>query len=654
MPPGPDDAEAAEEAKVDSVYAYIRVDRPFEGAILGDHLARTLLTPELATQAGVYAIQAYLATANNAPVAMPTTRTIDQQRAIDLARYLESEYPTDPGTDKARILLGQLQLRRENSAESFAILSRVGASCPQLAAARLLEGIAAYNLLRIGKSSTAQRPDGVPDKPKELATYQAKVYRQAVADLSQVTAPPKESPEEATRMAVLVDLQLAELHLTQAKAGYKKAEAEAVKAAKIVAAAKNLSNDLRKELQWKADYSKLRAIYAQAVPEFKSENYTAVMKRIQPLLNEIDKAGPAEAEGQEPAVAAAAERLDNFRRDSIIVLAMQTRIRQGEIDKAGDIFKLLKKLGGGADSVAQALGQLAKSVAPQIDKLQKENKTEEAETMTEGVGKLLALVANDKEITPPAIFNLGRAMKDVGSYDKAIELLNRIEKPSDELLNKPVNTLDNAERLTVLLYRNAQLELARVHRLAGDFDQAKAILTAAMGDLDDPQSKGWASDSIEFRKEVAYLSEDRAEALADRQAAALLWQDALQRWSQLGSGYLAYLRKPLSKDPDEAATQLRLRNQVQSLYHEIYYEQTRCLLRANTHLLASQPDKLEEKYQKIAEDILALEKANPEMASATQSRLGELIATYPGVESAYKAGGGAAFLTAHQAEQDAE
>ena len=54
-------------------------------------------------------------------------------------------------------------------------------------------------------------------------------------------------------------------------------------------------------------------------------------------------------------LASVAARLDQFRRDQIVLLALQGSIRSGEAGKSGDLIGLLETLGGSVEANAATL-----------------------------------------------------------------------------------------------------------------------------------------------------------------------------------------------------------------------------------------------------------------------------------------------------------
>src|SRR5205085_7164410 len=121
-------------------------------------------------------------------------------------------------------------------------------------------------------------------------------------------------------------------------------------------------------------------------------------------------------------------------------------------------------------------------------------------------GVLEKQAANPK-LPAKTVARLGQALRGVGAYDKAIEVLSKVPAPPRENLAKSTAELpDPAARDAVVAYQIARLESARAHRQAKQFDKADEVLKDALGD---DKAPGWAR-SLEFRKEAVLLLEDRA------------------------------------------------------------------------------------------------------------------------------------------------
>lgn len=694
--PVPKDADReATDADVNLVFAYRLSGRPLQAAVLGEHLARTARPADAAARAGLYAVQSYLQAAAGVDPTDAASRRADQDRAAKLTDFLDRQYPTDPSTDSARAQLGQLLYRQGRHREAFDLLARVRPTSPTAAAARLFQGAAALELLRPTPAGT----DAEDGSPPPDAKQKADLYRRAVADLTAVPAPPPDAAADDARLAVLLQIQIAELHLTDAPAGYAKAEAVAAAAAKAASGFKELTAEDRQELTLKAEHARLRAVYAQALPLYQAGKSAEAAAKVAPILDAAAKDGPAAKDGQPEAVAAAAKRVDQFRRDDLLVLAMQARIKEGAGERVGDLFDLMKKLGGSLDAGVGTVGALVAAVRPQADALRREGRTAEADKLLRGVGVVLDKVAAEPNLTPRVLVFLGAGLTDTGQPDRAVEVLAKVPAPPAEDLAKKPADLDDAARPAVLLYRQARLETVRALRTAGRFADADKALAEATGTKEKP---GWAAGDPAFRREAAYILEDRAAAAKDSKQATALWGEANKKWTELANEYLPTLRrlgsgrqnataamlaladlnalppnrllpqkpeeikkgladprppawvkellvettpgpdgKPQPNPTAQAYTQAlrqtaaRVEAQIKPKYHDLFFESTRCLTRANSHVLKDRPAELREKLRAIADSVRQLEAHNPDLAPEVRDKFAALMTEYPALKAEY-------------------
>ena len=633
-------------------FAYLMADRPYQAAVLGDHLARTARVSSLGAKAGMYAVQAYLAAANKLPPDDTPGRIADRQRAIALGLFMDSNkaYAADPSLDVVREKVGQLLAQDGRHKEAFEILSRVNPKADRAIIARLYEGGSAFELIRPGA-------DGKPSP--EAAT----IYKRLVADINAIPRPPVDAVADNAELYARLSLLLAQAHLTTGVAGYPLAEKQAADVAKLVTEFTQLPPEEKAVLGIQAEQARLQAIYAQVVPMFRENKFKEVADRLEPELAAIAKTGPAVKEKQSEGIAAAAKRLDDFRRENLIVLALQTQIRLKSVEKAGELFDLLKRLGGSLDSSVQALSQLLSVVRPQIDDLKKDGKEEDVKALIDGMSNLLDKVAAEPNLTPRVQMFLGRGLKEIGAYEKAAEVLTKVPAPTPELLAKPVNQIqNNDERVSVLMYRGSRLDLARVYRELKKFDDADKILKEAMGTDEKPS---WAKKAQDFRRESIFLLEAKAAAEADPAAAGKIWAEATGAWNKYANEFRGALMAPLpaipslpTVPPDNALVSVQKKyredlvkyNQAQDkqneakrnkdllkpLYFETLYESLRCLTQANAQVLKDKPDRLRVLLGKVADSIKQVEDNNKDLNEDTKAKLIALREKYPELKEEYE------------------
>ncbi len=660
LPSPPGGTRDAADAAVGRVYALLLADRPFEAAVLGDHLAHTLRAPA-AGRAGVYAVQAYRQAGEDADAA---ARAADLGRAADVARYLDGTYPNDPNTDAVRIGVAQQFVQAGRAKEGFDLAGRVPATSPRAASARLVQA-AAVSALPAGERGPAAR--------------------RTAADLLAVPAAPPSAIAADARASLGVGVQVAEMDLLTDPPDLAAAEKAAAAVLSRVAAYKELPPDDIKEWGLRADFVRLRAVYGQALTQFQAGKFADAAGRLAAELAAV--AGPA-AGGTDPAtpLGAAAKRVDDFRRDRLVGLALQARIREGKVDQIGPLLEALQRLGGSLAGSAGTLGPLVDGVRPQLAALRKAGKSAEADAIARSLGGVLDRVAAEPGVQPATLIVLGRGIRDLGDPDRAAGYLLKVPLPANmELLKQPPTAVPPADAPTVALYRLAQLELARCLRQAKKFGEADALLAGALG---------WVPNA-DFRREVAHLAEARAADAAPADASKL-WAEAYKKWTAMANEYLAPLRKlaagkrdarsavlvladlkalpphPLlppkpedirrgltdPKPPawvgglladkayadDLQATIGRLEGQLKPLYHDLFAESLRCLTAANTSLLQASPDKLTAALDRVGKSAADFEAANPDLADAVRAKMAAVLADSAPLRDAYLKAGGKAFV----------
>lgn len=667
----PDSVQDLRDAKLKLASAYLLADQPYQAAVLAESLARSIgsRNAKQGALAGLYALQAYIAAAKKLGPTDALSRQADEDRAMAVAKLMHEKFSNDPNTDSARFQLGQLLFQQQKFFTSdpagnplggaFNAFAAVSPNSPLALRARILEGVSAFEILR----PTSDFPDAVKQQ----------VRKKVVSDLQAVPAPSNLTPPDDVKFYVQTQLLLAQLHLMEYPKGLPEAEKicrriaqltgllipeqnrYAVVAGTPAATAwvrktrlPQLSDDDRRLLSYQIEETRLKAVYGQIAPAFQQEKYTEVLARLEPELATMDAAGPALADGMSEALSAAASKLDEFRREKVIVLALQTRIRQGNIQEAERLFALLEKLGGSLEATINALTQLLAVVRPQIEELRAQGGAGKAklDALIAGVAKLLDKVGSKPNLSAREYVFLGRSLKDIGSYDEAATILEKVPPPAnrDLLKEKNPNSITNdADRLAVIFYRGAQLELARTYRLAGKISDAEKVLQDAMGDDNNP---GWAKTSPEFRKEALYTLEDKAATINSAKQAQPIWAQAAQGWAKIANEYQAYLRQPIPADPQKAAERKRIEPQVKAMYFETFYEYLRCLTRANETMLANDPDKLKASLSKLADQIAKVEANNPDLAPEVKEKFVDLLEKYPRLRQLYIGLGGKGFLKA--------
>src|SRR5262249_35847020 len=140
------------------IYFYQVTDQPFQAAILGEHIARTMKIPGgKPALAGVMGLNGYATAAAGmtAGPAQEEARKADRDRAIRLGKYLDEKFAGDPAPDRPRHRLAGLLMEEGKPVEAYDMLLKVRAGYDGINGARLLQGAVAYQLLTLPDSPLA-------------------------------------------------------------------------------------------------------------------------------------------------------------------------------------------------------------------------------------------------------------------------------------------------------------------------------------------------------------------------------------------------------------------------------------------------------------------------------------------------------------------
>lgn len=603
-------------------YAYLNGGRPYEAAILGEHLSQVQRGP-IAAKAGLFAVEGYLASRAKLEDTDAAFRTVDRERAIRLSILLDKNYPTDPSTDSVRFRLGRLYMEEKQYREAFDILAKVNNSYSAASSARIAQGRAGYMLINSKDSALTPEQKGA-------------IFQKAVVDIESVPEPTG-GPE--LKSYISLRNLLAQLHLSNPPDGY--AAAEKVAAAAIISATKSGMDDPDKKAAiFSADEIRLRAAYAQAVGFYKAMKYKEMADKMSPDLVAMKKDGRASDAKLDGDGKVIADNLDKFRRE-YIVLSLQGRIREGEIEKAKESFELLEQLGGSVDATTDALTRLVSLVRPQVDDLKKQNKPEDAAKLVELVGNLLR-TQSEKKVTPKVMAALGRSLRDLGVYDKAIETLSKVP-PADlvDLMKRTTDIPDNDIRESVIAHHVAQIELARAYRAIKQFDKADELLKTAMGTKEKP---GWAK-SLEYRREAVFLLEEKAQ-VAPAEKRKLAWGEALRGWSLIANEYRGAIQAPVKGNPtpEEKTRIIQNKQKLVPIFLELIVDEKRCLAKANSQLLEGKPE-LASSFTRIAQSIIEVERGDQQgLSLEVKMKFHLLLEEFPMLKEEYTKKGGKLFL----------
>jgi tetratricopeptide (TPR) repeat protein len=684
------------------VYYYQLNDQPYQAAVLGEYMARTVKsTGGKSSLAGMVAINAYLNAARMVRVdptdpdnkavleAVLSARKADRERAARLAHFLDEKFPNDTATDRARHLLASLFVEDKRFDLAFTMIVRVRPGYEQIASARLLEGYIATQLIA---SPAKDMPLPSGGKPH--------IFRRATEDLKRVVRPASTAREEEVRQYLSVRARLATLYLAQFRAEDKEAEAAGPGYEKALEIADEIIGSVPTFDCFKAvEAGKLnpkgmemhnqgldiraRAIYlrGKTLVDAKDHDWEKAAAAIEPAIAEVDKTGAMYDEtmkrwaggegdaGDDPAtakqkanVAALARAVDRTRRE-IVMIGFKLKVRQGKPDEANKMLDLLAKAGGTIEENQPTLEFMARDLAAQIQLLKKAGQAAEAKAMGDGLAILLKRLSAVPNLPTASIIFLGQTLYLVEEYEEALKEFAKIPlpvSPKPAANNGPMpklpaewwkvdpNTLENNPDKKKFLdqirdYRPAQLFTARCLHGLNKLSEAEALLTAAIGTA---EKQGYAYSSLDFRRELAQVYEGKGAAIADANLAKAEWSKAINEWTIRAR----FIRTELTRMKDPTPDQ---EYQAKNRFFEAFFDTQRCLIQAQTQLLKGNP-KLAQAFTDVGKKIADLETTNKIaeqekkgdgiLAPDVWNRFCDLLDKYPELKNAYKAAGGKFFL----------
>ena len=682
------------------LYFYQVSDQPFQAAVLGEHIARTMKIPGGKTAlAGVMGLNGYATAAAamppNANAGLDEARKADRERAIRLGKFLDEKFAGDTATDRARHRLAGLLMEEGKPVEAYDMLLKVRPGYDGITGARLLQGAVAYQLLA---------PNDSPLPPERRPI----VFRKTLAELDKAVKPEPTADVDDIRGYVSTRCRLALLNLLQSRVdpesdkatpGFVKAQKIADEVAAMVPSFPALMDEKAKkptldgmEMVLLAEDARSRAVYLWGrtlLDQGKSDEafaavgallaemakgqpfYTEEMKRwqttgamgmgtapaggffaeaLRALAGGDDAAAEAEKDASRKArVATIADGVDKTRRN-VIVLAVKARVKQGQVDKAAELIDLLKAYGGSVETNVPVLRQLSIELSAQIKAARAEGRADEAKSLTEGFTKLLDKLSAEPGLSPQVRLFIGSSLTEVGEYGRAVAALQQVPDPGEPVLRTPVDKQTPEQKPAIAVYRGAVLYLARAYRGGKQYKEADALLKKALGTQKEP---GWGSNSLDYRKEVAYLFEAQGADEADPKAATKLWGQGQQQWTTLvtvARTRLGNVQNQFEKEkadpPPPGSKRLTEADVVaaKNAYYEAFFDLYRCVIKANTQLLKGNP-KLQASQGTTAQRFVEIEKLGAGHISAdVHNKYADLLTELPDLKKAYQAAGGKLFL----------
>jgi hypothetical protein len=191
------------------IYYYQVSGQPHLAAILGEHMARTTKAPGgKSALAGALAINGYFGSTaeikNAGAEKLDSLKKIDRDRSINLATFLDKQFPNDTATDRARHRLAGLLYEDQKPVEAYEVLLKVRPGYESISSARLFQGALASQLL------------SVKDSPLAKERYKD-VFRRTTSDLDKLAKPLPTASEDDVRPYLTARSRLARLYILQSR-----------------------------------------------------------------------------------------------------------------------------------------------------------------------------------------------------------------------------------------------------------------------------------------------------------------------------------------------------------------------------------------------------------------------------------------------------
>jgi hypothetical protein len=441
------------------IYFYRITDQPYQEAVLGDHVARTLTktTGGKAALAGLFGLNGYLTAtrslrADMDPELLAAARKADRERAMSLARFLDEKFPNDNATDAARHQLASLLMdEKKNYPEAFEILTKIRTGYAQLTNVRLLEGYLVAELLN------ARADSGLPILPE---AKKAEIFKRAVVDLSKAPKPAGVALEAEVRSYISARCRLASLMLAQGRAD-RKAEAanpgynQALEISEQTLGAiptfdclmtteggmKKLNLD-GLEMTMLARDAHARALYLRTRALINDGKLDEAEKALAPAIAEVQKTGSvisAEMKGwgtsgddkdaaQKARILKIAAGVDRAHVE-VILAGFRLRVQQGKAAEGAALLDLMVKAGGSIEENLPVLELLGREMAAKMIDLQKKGMKAEAEALGGGLAVLLEKIRAVPKLSSAQLLFIGQMLVAVKKYPEALETLKKVPEP---------------------------------------------------------------------------------------------------------------------------------------------------------------------------------------------------------------------------------
>ena len=352
-------------AQMTLVSCYYQLKLYPQGAVLAEHLARENPKMGSAPKAGSAAVTMYNMAqielkklkenaANAEDKVWEDSVKADVDHLSRAASFMIKQWPADAATDESRHILGFYALRDRKLEEAWKALAGIGSSYPAIQYARLQLASTMWSLVY---PTDEKDPAKFKQATAERLKRYEKEWKQTIA-LMENTPPPEDGASESDVSFYLDNrTQFARLHQLEDKQDKAQQLGEAI--VKEVGTFTKLNEQQKMNFKLIGQNLVLIAVRAQAYQEFKNGNHARVAELLGPRLTEIEKEFDKKAP-EEPS-----KSFQDLRKTqrSTVVLALQSCVQDGKIDRAGELLDVLEKSGSAEDSLS-LLQTLVSGVPP--------------------------------------------------------------------------------------------------------------------------------------------------------------------------------------------------------------------------------------------------------------------------------------------------
>jgi tetratricopeptide (TPR) repeat protein len=523
-----DPAKELTDARIMLVYSYVTIGNNRKAAEMGEQIAKTLTRSSRGAVPALFALQAYK---NLLAEAIANGDTKDaivrnaREQVRRLATFMEATWPNDSPTDTARHTLGALYFNDGDYVKALETFARVTPSYSSLAYLRNDQGVACFDLQKDPKVAKAV-------KDRWFNTITSELER--MPDLAQGAEP------ETAYNYCMAKMQLGNLLL---QAGKDFPKVEQIGKTILDQSSKYDLGDKAAEVKYTAKAQMLYGLYGRVSELMKAQRHTEAAALYQPVIADLEKNGIPEDEAAAKARKAISDLLQ---------LCLRSSVQDGQIDRAQGMLKLLEKASSGLKDVAPGGGPLVsvlREVQAQINEMRKNDPSRLKDTIDK-FASFLDTLAKQPNLSIEVKIFLAQGFASLDDPNRGVNLLATIKPPpSGKMGGPPAPPPESAPEADRAKYEDARTkyeaakqsreqewkvfwfaqltherELRQLGRLETDKAAKDKAFQAAERMIDEmigtPQKQGWAFNSLEVRRERAFLLEDQGK-----------FADAMKQWS---------------------------------------------------------------------------------------------------------------------------